>query len=164
MKLSIRVIFGAALLAGCASAPPRVAHPIVLDFEWEPAFTEQTTAFGQPKALERREELMAIAVRKLFDTRFEEVVLDGAGKNAPARVALKVAETPVVTTSRPVPADRVVPGAVQRCGTVHYSVFISGRETSREEIALECDPHGRPEYERAVLRAADAAAKALSQS
>lgn len=163
MKLSIRAIFGVALLAGCASAPRRVAQPIVLDFEWEPPFTEQTTAFGQPETLERREELLALAARNLFDTRFQQVVLDGDA-NAPARVALKVAETPAVITTRPVPSDRVPPGPVQRCGTVEYSVFVAGRETSRAAIALECDPFGRPEYERAVLRAADAAAKALSQS
>jgi hypothetical protein len=162
MRLSFRVLFGVALVAGCASTPPRVAQPVVLDFQWDPPFTEKTTGFGRPKTLERREELLAIAVRNLFDTRFQEVVLDN-DPDAPARVALKVSELPrsTVVANRPVPADMVVPGAVQRCGTVEYSVFVDGRELTRESVALDCDQYGSPDYDRAVLRAADAAARLL---
>ena len=162
MRLSIRVVFGAALLAGCASAPPRVAQPVALDFQWDPPFTEKTTAFGQPKALERRAEMLALVVRNLFDTRFQNVVLDG-DSNASTRVAVKVSEVPrtSVLPNRPVPADMVVPGAVQRCGTVEYSVFVDGRELSRDAVALDCNAYGWPDYDRAVLRAADGAAKAL---
>jgi hypothetical protein len=157
MRLSIRVVFGVALLAGCASAPPRLAQPLVLDFDWEPPFTEQTTGFGKPKTLAQREEMLSLVVRNLFDTRFQEVVL-GDDANAPARVALKLSEfgRPQVTAQPP------VPGEGQRCGSIEYSVFVGGQETSRDQIALDCDRYGNPDYQRAVLRAADAAAKALS--
>lgn len=163
MRLSVRVLFGAALLAGCASAP-RVAQPVVLDFQWDPAFTEQTTAFGQPKTLQRREDMLAVVVRNLFDTRFQNVVLDH-DSSAPARVALRVSELPrqMIIPMRPFPADVAVPGAWQRCGTVEYSVFVDGRELSRDSVPLDCNAYGWADYDRAVLRAADGAARVLSR-
>ena len=163
MRLSIRVLFGAALLAGCASTPPRLAQPLVLDFQWEPPLNEQTGGVAHRKTLRQREELLTTAVRNVFDTRFQEVVL-GDDPNAPARVALKVSEMPrgSVVAHYSVPAD-MHDGFLQRCGTVEYSIFVGGREASRQAVPLECDRNGDPDYDRPVLRAADAAVRVLSQ-
>lgn len=165
MRRNIRVLFAAAFLAGCASTAPRVAQPIVLDFQWEPPVNELTGRVAQRKTLGQREALLVTAVRNLFDTRFQEVVL-GDDANAPARVALKVSEMPrgSVVAHHSVPADKAVFGAFQRCGTVEYSIFVRGREVGRDAVALQCDSNGLPDYDRAVLRAADAAARVLSQS
>jgi hypothetical protein len=162
MRLSIRVLFGIALVAGCASTPPRLAQPVVVDFQWEPPLHEQTGRVAHRETLRQREELLATTVRNVFDTRFQQVVV-GGDANAPARVALKVSEMPrgSVVAHQSVPADIPGYGTFLRCGTVEYSIFVSGREASRHAIPLECDHNGFPHYDRALLRAADAAARLL---
>jgi hypothetical protein len=152
MKLRIRVLFGAALLAGCASTTPRIDQPLVLDFRWKPPFTEETSGFGKPKVLQIREELIGLFIRQNFEITFDHVVA-GDDPEAPARVELTVTEygRPMLRTSR----------AIERCGTVEYAVFVSGTERTRETFPLDCDSTGDADYQRAGLRAAEAAARVV---
>jgi hypothetical protein len=152
MKLSIRVLFGVALLAGCATAP-RIEQPLVLDFHWDPAFTEKTTGFGRPKVLSTRGEIIGRFMRDNFEITFSDVVL-GDDPAAPARVELKVMEHAY---------PRLGNRAPQRCGTVEYAVFVAGTERSRETFALDCDVNGEADYQRAALRAAQGTAKVMAR-
>jgi hypothetical protein len=152
MKMSIRVLFGVAVLAGCASTP-RIEQPLVLDFHWDPAFTEKTTAFGRPKVLSTRREVIGLFMRDNFEITFRDVTL-GDDPAAPARVELKVMEHAY---------PRLGNRAPQRCGTVEYAVFVAGTERSRETFALDCDVNGEADYQRAALRAAEGAAKVMAR-
>lgn len=154
MKLSIRVLFGVALVAlfaGCASTTHRIEQPLVLDFKWDPPFTEKTSGFGKPKVLQIRGELIGLFIRQNFEISFDKVVA-GNDPDAPARVELTVSEY-----GRP----RLGGRAIERCGTVEYAVFVSGTERTRETFPLDCDSQGEADYQRAGLRAAEAAARVV---
>lgn len=156
-----RIPLAVVLLAAACATAPQIAEPLLLDFRWEPPFTEVSSGFGTPKEIEQRREMLALAIRNTFETRFPNVVL-GAENDDRARVTLTMAEFGRPHYSEDVRLSQSrAGGSQQRCGTVDYEVFVGGRAISREEFPLDCDTAGRPDYQRAGLRAAEGVARAV---
>ena len=134
----------------------------MIDFRWQPSPTDETNAYGQEKEYARQKEKLALIVRNAFDARFENAVL-GSDPAASARVVMTVTEAgrPLYADRAGIPGGRSSAGTSQRCGTVEYIVHADGREVSRGELPLDCDSAGRPDYQRAGLRASDLVAGAL---
>lgn len=185
MKLSVRVIFGMALLAGCTSAPVALDRPLVVAFDWKPADTDVTLDAASQQALSQRHEALRVFFENQFDSRFGDVTFVPAHATAAHadRVELTVAEIArqrVDAQPSPYRDEMQAPdpgAAAQRCGSVEYAVFVAGRESERKSFPLNCtarpdtlpgthdrtmaDQRGYADYEQAAVRAANEIARAI---
>lgn len=185
MKLSIRVIFGMALLAGCTSAPVALDHPLVVAFEWKPAEADVALDVASQQVLAQRSSAVRLYFKNHFDTRFGDVTFVPAAATArhSNRVELTVAElarqrvdvSQLASSSDQQTRD---PNAAnERCGSVEYVVFVDDRESRRGSFPLNCasrqdalpgthdrafaDQRGFADYTTAAVRAANEVARAL---
>jgi hypothetical protein len=185
MKMSVRVVFGAALLSACTSAPVALDRPLVVAFDWQPASVDVQLAPAAQKELAQRHEALRVFFENQFDSRFGDVTFVPAHATAAHadRVELTVAEIARQRVdAQPSPHRAELHGpdptaVAQRCGSVEYVVYVANRESYRTSFPLNCtsrpdslpgtydrtfaDQRGYADYEQAAARAATEIARAV---